>query len=481
MRRASIVGPIVLIVIGTLFLLRNFMPSVQLLDFVSAYWPYGLIAWGFLRLVEVVMAKQKGHLTSKSGISGGEWVMIIFICLIGSSVFWGVKQGDMWRNRFSLGAWEIMGEAYDYPVVGTLKAGKTPRILIENARGNARVIGTDGEDVKVTGTKTIRSMNRTDADRDDKNSPFEIVQQGEIVVIRTNLERVGSGPQLKADLEILVPRGARVESKGRYGDLEVENIGGDVEVTSENAGIRLHNVGGNVRADLRRSDVIRVVNTKGNVEVKGRGQDVEIENVSGTVSVNGTYSGDISFRQIAKQLRFESASTNLRVEKVAGLLRISGGTMTGNQVTGPVVLRAKSKDVELTDFTDSISLDVDRGDITLRPVRPVLGKMEAKTNAGEIELVLPLAAKFEISAKTRKGDIENDYGSPLQVRGEQRGATLSGNVGGGPMLALETDRGTIRVRKSGERFESSEVPKPAEAPVPAVAPKAPVTLERSVQ
>ena len=292
MRRTSIVGPIVLIVIGILFLLRNFLPGIQLLDFVSAYWPYGLIAWGVLRLAEVLIADQKGQLGSKSGISGGEWVMIGFICAIGSSVFWGVKQREMWSNRFSLGAWEIMGEAYDYPVAGTLKAGQTPRILIENSRGNSRVIGTDGDEVKVTGTKTIRSMNRADADRDDKNSPFEIVQQGEILVIRTNLERVGSGPQLKADLEILVPRGARVESKSRYGDLEVENIGGDVEVTSDNAGIRLNNVGGNVRADLRKSDVIRVVNTKGNVEVKGRGQDVEIENVSGTVSVCLLYTSD---------------------------------------------------------------------------------------------------------------------------------------------------------------------------------------------
>ena len=481
MRRTSIVGPIVLIVIGTLFLLRNFIPNIQVMELVSAYWPYGLIAWGVLRLVEVVILNQNGQLSAKSGISSGEWVMIGFICVIGSSVFWGVKQRELWSNRFSLGAWEIMGEAYDYPVAGTLKAGKTPRILIENSRGNSRVIGTDGEEVKVTGTKTIRSMNRADADRDDKNSPFEIVQQGEVLVIRTNLDRVGSGPQLKADLEIMVPRGARVESKSRYGDLDLENIGGDVEVTSENAGIRLNNVGGNVRADLRKSDVIRVVNARGNVEVKGRGQDVEIENVTGTVSVNGTYSGDILFRQIGKQLRFESASTNLRVEKVAGLLRISGGTMTGNQVTGPVVLRAKSKDVELTDFTESVSLDVDRGDITLRPVRTAVGKMDAKTNAGEIELVLPLAAKFEISAKTRRGEIENDYGSPLQVKGEERGATLSGSVGGGPRLALETDRGTIRIRKSGERFESSEAPKPAEAPLAPVVPKAPVTLERSVQ
>lgn len=485
MRRSSIVGPIILIVIGALFLMRNFLPGIQLLDLLSTYWPYGLIAWGFLRLVEVLIWNQKGRLASSNGVTGGEWVMIVFICLVGSSVFWGMKQRGVWNNRLSLGAWEIMGEAYDYPLSGSLKAtSRTPRILIENSRGNVRAIGTDTDEVKVTGTKTIRSLNRTDADRDDKNSPFEILQQGDTLIIRTNLERLSSGPQVKADLEITVPKGARLEAKSRYGDLDAENIVGDVELVSDNAGLRLNNIGGNVRAELRRSDIIRVVNAKGNVEVKGRGEDVEIENVAGTVSVNGSYSGDISFRQIAKQLRFESAATTLRVERVPGALRFSGGTMTGNQFNGPLVLRAKSKDVELTDFTDSVDIDIDRGDLTLRPVRPAMSKIDAKTNAGEIELVLPLAAKFDLAAKTKRGDVENDYGSPLQTRSEGRGSTLTGNVGNGPNLVLQTDRGQIRVRKSGERFETLEpppAPKPAEAPLVTPAPKAPVTLERSVQ
>lgn len=480
MRRASIAGPIILIVVGLLFLLRNFIPGLQLLDLLSQYWPYGLIAWGVLRLVEVLVWNQKGQLTARQGVTGGEWVMVVFICLVGTSLFWGIKQRNVWGNRISLGAWELMGEAYEYPVTGTLAAGKAPRILIDNVRGNTRITGIDSEEVRVSGTKTIRAMSREDADRDDKKSDFQLVREGDTIVVRTNLNRVSSGPQMRANLEIQVPMGARVETKGRYGDIDLENIAGDVEISSENAGIRLNQVGGNVRADLRRSDIIRATNVKGSVEVKGRGDDVEIENIGGTVSVNGSYSGDLTFRQIARQLRFESQSTNLRVERVAGTLRLAGGSMTGSDVTGPLVLRAKSKDVELNGFTDTIDVDVDRGDITLRPSGTGFGKMEAKTNAGEIELILPTAAKFDLAAKTRRGDIENDYGAPLLKKSEERGGTLSGSVGSGPRLLLETDRGEIRVRKSDDRLGTSDAPKPAEAipPTPALPP---IPLQRSVQ
>lgn len=483
MRRASITGPIVLIVLGLLFLLRNFLPGLQLLDLLSQYWPYGLIAWGVLRLVEVLAWNQKGQLGMRTGVTGGEWAMVVFICLVGSSLFWGIKQRNVWGNRISLGAWELMGEAYDYPLSGSLSAGKAPRILIDNTRGNTRITGIDGEEVRVTGTKTIRAMSREDADQDDKKSVFQLVKEGDMIIVRTNLDRVSSGPQMRANLEIQVPRGARIETKGRYGDIDLDNVGGDVEIRSENAGVRLNNVGGHVRADLRRSDIVRATNVKGNVEVKGRGEDLELENIGGTVSVNGSYSGDLEFRQIAQQLRFEGPSTNLRVEKVAGTLRFAGGAMTGNDVTGPLVLRAKSKDVELSGFTDSIDLDVQRGDITLRPLGSAFGKMAAKTNAGEIELILPSAAKFELAAKTRRGVIEDDYGAPLRKSNEERGGTLSGSVGSGPRLELETDRGQIRVRKSDQRFVPKEVEKPAEAipAIPPTPPAPPVPLQRSVQ
>ena len=55
MRRNSAVGPILLILIGVLFLSRNLWQQIPLFDLLAHYWPFILIGWGVLRLVEVAV------------------------------------------------------------------------------------------------------------------------------------------------------------------------------------------------------------------------------------------------------------------------------------------------------------------------------------------------------------------------------------------------------------------------------------------
>jgi DUF4097 and DUF4098 domain-containing protein YvlB len=88
-----------------------------------------------------------------------------------------------------------------------------------------------------------------------------------------------------------------VETRGRYGDFDISDIAGEVKVSSDNAGVRLQNIGGEVRVDLRRSDIVRAVNVKKSVEVsvKGRGEDLELEGIEGPVVVNGTSPATCSF------------------------------------------------------------------------------------------------------------------------------------------------------------------------------------------
>ena len=159
---------------------------------------------------------------------------------------------------------------------------------------------------------------------------------------------------------------------------------------------------------------------------------------------------------------------------------LAGGEMTGSDVTGPLVLRAKSKDVELNGFSDAVELNVDRGDLTLQPAASAIGKLSAVTRAGNVELILPAAAKFALDARTRRGELTNDYGAPLRETSEGRGGSLAGSVGAGPRLLLETDRGDIRVRKVEGRPAPVEVEKPLE-PAPPTPPRTPLPLERSVQ
>ena len=86
MRRSSFVAPLLLIAIGGLFLARNIYPEMPLLDYVSRYWPLILIAWGALRIVEIVAWSASAKPLPSRGISGGEWLLIVFLCMFGASL-----------------------------------------------------------------------------------------------------------------------------------------------------------------------------------------------------------------------------------------------------------------------------------------------------------------------------------------------------------------------------------------------------------
>ena len=316
MRRGSVVGPVILILLGGIFLLNNIRPDFSVLDTLVNYWPFILIAWGVLRLVEILISGVgNAPLTPGApvrpypGLTGGEWVLIVFLCILGSGAFFVRNRVGHWPpNSIRAKIIGDFGDAYDYPIAEKKVAtGKTPRVLIENFRGNARIVGTDASEVKVSGRKTVRALQQSEADDANQRSPVDLTNQNELIVIRTNQERAPGDRTLSADLEISVPKGASVEGRGRSGDFDISDIAGNVEVTSDNAGVRVQNVGGNVRIDLRKSDLIRAVNVKGPVEVKGRGQNVELENIEGQVTITGSHSGDLQFRNLAKPLRFEES------------------------------------------------------------------------------------------------------------------------------------------------------------------------------
>ncbi len=103
MRRHSLVGPFVLILIGLLFLFRNLHPEWVSFELIAKYWPFLLVAWGLLRLIEVLI----WHFTSKphtgGGVSGGEWVLIVFICAIGALAYLVHGRFPSWGPIVSIG------------------------------------------------------------------------------------------------------------------------------------------------------------------------------------------------------------------------------------------------------------------------------------------------------------------------------------------------------------------------------------------
>jgi DUF4097 and DUF4098 domain-containing protein YvlB len=481
MRRGSVIGPLILIGLGVLFLFRNLWPDIPLVELISRFWPFLLIAWGAIRLIEILFWSVTGRPLPRNGVSGGEWALIFVICIVGATMYTAHNAPSWFPSR---SAWRRvvlpMGESYDYTLAAVEKpCAKNCRIVIESFRGNAKITGTADMTVKASGQETMRSFQQADAESAYKQTPLELIQQGDQIIVRTNQDKVSDRVQPTAELDISVPDGSSIEAHGRYGDFDVQNINGNVNINSDNAGVRLENLGGNVQVETRASDTIRAINVKGTLELKGRGDDVELQNIAGLVTVNGVYVGEIQLSNLAQPLRWEDPLNSMECEKLPGQVRMSRGDFTGNNIIGPIRLKARSSDVQLSEFTQALDLTVDRGDIDLKPGKN-LPKMEVRTRSGDIDLALPAGAKFDLRASTEHGEAGNDYGEPLrEEEAGHGGATIAGSTGAGPQLRVETGRGSVTVRKaSGDETTTfpdiPSVPNPPKTPKP---PSAPLKVE----
>src|ERR1700719_3249762 len=82
-RRRSFAGPIVLIIMGVVFLMGNLhMLSWKRLGTLFAhYWPALLILWGVIKLIEYQQAQRDG--VPARGIGAGGVFLVIFIVFFG--------------------------------------------------------------------------------------------------------------------------------------------------------------------------------------------------------------------------------------------------------------------------------------------------------------------------------------------------------------------------------------------------------------
>lgn len=463
MRRRSVTGPLMLLLIGGLFLWNNFHPEASVFEILATYWPFLLILWGVLRLIEALWPHEGEW---RGSFSGGEVALIVLICLIGWGFYEGYRHGITWTAH----GIDMFGDAYDYPVSANAPAQGIKRIVFDDSTGNIKIVGGDVPNVEVHGHKSIRAYGRGDADRTNSNTPVEINTEGDHLMVRTNQDRAPDNQRISDDLEITVPRGISVEAHIRRGDFDISDIAGDVDLAASRGDVRLSRLGGNARVEMGRSELIRAVDIKGRMDIQGQGADLSLENIVGQVTINGGYTGSVEFKNLAQPLNFEGArNTEVHAQAVPGQITMDLGQFNGTGVTGPVRLVTRSRDIRIGDFTQSLNLETERGDIQLQPSLPVPA-IEARTGLGNIDLVVPENASFQLNATAERGDAVNDFGPPLQREVNGRTVTVTGKTGEGPLVRLTATRGSVGVRKQGtpSSIESGEPGPPKPPPPPKI-------------
>jgi len=444
-RPRSITGPLIVVLIGLLFLTNNLWPEFFSLSRIGDYWPFLLIIAGVIGLIEVLWHASHGANPPPRVFYGAGifWVLVLGVFIISFS------RGSNWRfGRLDSPGVSFFGSDYDYDVNATESSRGVTRVVLDNLHGNLSIKGEDAGDIAVTGRKTIRAFNQNEANRANQRTQVQIERQGDSLLIRTEDFTGPRRVQITTDLDITVPRGVSVESRGRTGDLNIDDVDGPIDVSAGRGDIRLNHIAKDVKISATRSGDVHVTDTKGSVELEGRGSDIQMENVTGTVTVNGEFGGTLEFRAISRPMRFTSSRTEFHAEAIPGSVTMDLGNLNLSDVSGPVRFRTGTRDIQATDVTGAIDFMVDRGDLQITATKTPVPKIDAHTRNGDITVTLPANAEFQIDGSTGAGDGVNEFGDGVRQESNGHAATIRGGNGNGPMITIGTDRGMIVLKKS---------------------------------
>ncbi len=445
--RRSLAGPLILILIGGVFLLRNFGVHLPVWRFFGRFWPLLIILWGVIALVEHFTSLRHGYQTRHLG--GGGIFLLILIVIVGlaahhsSDVNWeGMR--DQIQIDDDLGG--MFGTAFTFDETIEQQFPKGGSLRVVSDRGAINITPVDGNTIRVVVHKKLYANNQNDANKFNDGSKPQITVNGTQVLLNANTNGAGDHA-VQADMDIFVPRDAAVDVASKRGDVSISDRKADTKLAVQRGDITLSEVAGNVKMSLDKGS-IRASNITGDVEVEGRVDNVTLEDVKGAVRLNGDFFNDIRLSKISKTVEFKSARSDITLASVPGDLEISGDSLRATDVGGPMRFVTRSKDIHLEGVTGDVEVENANGDIEIHPANKLpVGKMMLTGKHGDITVVLPANAGFQIDATTHKGDISSDF-SPLRTEETNGSSHTTGTIGNGATkLQINADTGDIRINK----------------------------------
>jgi hypothetical protein len=469
-RHRSIAGPVILIVIGAVFLLNTMglLHLESLHHWFAHYWPVLLILWGVLRLVEYQRAQRTGARITGIG-AGGIFLLILLICF-------GLVVTQIDRiNWPAIHDHFNIGDGDDFPFFGhnysfddqlqqAFPSGASLHVVSE--RGAVNVNTSDDNQIHILVHKRINTESQSDADKLNASTRPQINLSGNVVSVNANTQGAGEH-RVTTDMDISIPRKAFLVLTARHGDVNIMGRDGDTDITSHNGDVSMTDINGKVTLDLNDSSA-RISQVSSDVSIQGKAKDVSLEDIKGTVSLNGEFMENVKLAKLAKPVTFKSSRTDMEFSKLDGDLDLDSDDLRASDLIGPLHISTRDKDIRLTGIAGDVRLKNEDGAVEIRMSK--LGSMQVENRSADIQIYLPEKAAFQVDARTRDGELQSDF-SELKVSNSDEQGTASGSVGsGGPKLVLTNEHGGIEIRKgSGAEPESKpphvpKPPKPAEVP-----------------
>lgn len=462
-RHRSFAGPFVLIVLGVVFLLgtMHVLSVGRLWHLFANYWPVLLILWGVVKLIEHQQAQREGTRSAGIGAGGIFLVIMIVVCGLISTQIEHFNWSGL-RDEINIDDKDfnnIFGQTYNFDdhLEQEFPAGASLKII--DNHGAVSVHPSDDNKIAVVVRKRIGADNQQDADKYNSQTKPTITSIGGLVTLDAKVEGAGDHP-VETDLDVSLPRKAALTLVSRHGDVEVVGRDGSIDISVQHADTSVEDVNGNVKVSQEKGSV-KLEQINGDAHIEGRMNEVAVADVKGTAQLDGEFQESVKLERISKTVSFKSSRTDMEFSGIAGSLDLDADELHAEEVSGPLHLTTRSKNVHLDEVSGDVRLQDNDG--TVEVGMRTLGNVQIDNRNGDLQLSLPEKASFRIDARTRDGEIQSDF-PELQVNNDDdHESKASGSVGSGTAhIVLSNEHDGIEIRRA-----SPAPPVPPQPPKPA--------------
>ena len=443
-RRRSIVGPIVLVAIGVIFLLihTGHMEGFRVWEWFGRYWPVILIAAGIGRLIEWYMDRDRPYAPRSSGFVGLMILVIILGIVATSTNRWGMNHfGDNFDDDPDLSF--MHGTEHDFEGVKdfTLPVGSSLNVVSQN-RGDISILsGTDNQ-VHVVLHKKVYEVDNNKANKLSEGFDPFFTTSGSVATLR-----LGANNDIRANMEITVPASIPVSVDMQHGDLTITGRQGNVTALTHHSDMRFTDVTGNLNVHGDHGDV-NISTVHGDVLMNGTFGDLVVSGITGHLAMDGDFPGDINLRTIDGPFHFHSSRTDMDAARIVDQLTMDDGDLHASYIAGPFRLKTRDFDVDLSNVSGDVNVTNSKGSVEITAARP-LGSIVVDNHQGSVRVTLPQDAGFQLDAEANNGEVSNDFGVGNTSSGDRN--VTRGTVGNGALkVSLNSNEGDISIHRTSD-------------------------------
>jgi DUF4097 and DUF4098 domain-containing protein YvlB len=468
LRRSSILGPLVLITVGIIFLLvqTGHLQGYRLWEWYGRFWPFLLVGAGVVMLLEWAYDQ---HAQSdptqpryRRRVGGGVFTLLVILAFTGV-VLSGVRDSGHTRlfngwniNQDNLD--EFLGDKHesDQNLAQAFPAGAT--LTVNNPRGDVTISGTsDDNQIHVSVHKEVYTRSDSEAEtKAQRLSPNLNVNGNNVVLSLPSMDGA------RADLTITLPATAATTVNANRGDVKITAIKAPVTITANHGDIELSAITGDITARINNSGSnLSAHSVTGSLTVEGRSHDTTISDINGPLTLRGEFFGDAHFERIRGPLKFHTSRTDLQLARLDGQIDISSSAaLSTSEAVGPLTLTTHSRNITLDRVAGDVSVTNRNGSVDVTSAPP-LSNVTVENRNGSVTITVPEQANFAYQFDATNGDIESDFPQVKSSSEDSRKNTVNGTIGkGGPLLRVTTSQGDVSLKKA------SIMPLPPMPPMP---------------